>query len=274
MKSKITGGSTSFLFTKRLLNKYDVRYYRCTETGFIQTEEPFWLKDAYSSAITKLDIGLPFRNIYLSERVSKLLRTNFNYKGIFLDYAGGYGLFTRLMRDKGFNYFNTDKYCQNLFAEHFDFSDLSSNSTFELVSAFEVFEHLTDPVKEIKSMLEFSDSLLFSTELQPNNLADINEWWYLSLETGQHISFYNIESLAYIAKQLGYHFYTDEKFLHLFSKEIFDKDVLKPVRDNFLLRKLKKIVKKADEKKYGKTESLLMTDMQYIINKLNSWLLS
>src|SRR5258707_10130160 len=103
MKSKITGGDTSLLFTKKILNKYDVSYYRCNDTGFIQTEEPFWLEEAYSSVITKLDIGLPYRNIDLSERVSRLLATKFNNKAIFLDYAGGYGLFTRLMRDKGFN---------------------------------------------------------------------------------------------------------------------------------------------------------------------------
>jgi hypothetical protein len=269
MKSKITGGDTSLLFTKRILNKYDVKYYRCDETGFIQTEDPYWLEEAYSSVITKLDIGLPYRNIDLSERVSKLLATKFNYKGIFLDYAGGYGLFTRLMRDKGFNFYNTDKYCQNLFAEHFDLTDLPPAATFELVSAFEVFEHLPNPIEEIKNILEFSDNLLFSTELQPEKLADINNWWYLALETGQHIAFYNVESLTYIAKHLGYNFYTDGKFLHLFTKQLFSKDVIKPVRDNFLLRKTKKIVKKIDEIKYGRMESLLMTDWQYIKDKLN-----
>src|ERR1019366_9454449 len=156
MKSKITGGETSLLFTKKILNKYDVKYYRCNDTGFIQIEDPFWLNEAYSSVITKLDIGLPYRNIILSERVSKLLATQFNYKGIFLDYAGGYGLFTRLMRDKGFNFYNTDKYCQNLFAEYFDLADLPDETTFELVSAFEVFEHLVNPIEEIKVILEFS----------------------------------------------------------------------------------------------------------------------
>ena len=166
MKSKITGGETTLLFTQKILNKYEVKYYRCNETGFIQTEEPFWLEEAYSSAITKLDIGLVSRNIYLSERVSKFIATKFNRKGIFLDYAGGYGLFTRLMRDKGFNYYHTDKFCQNLFAESFDLTDLPTDTTFEVVTAFEVFEHLPDPVEEIKSMLEFFAITALFTELQ------------------------------------------------------------------------------------------------------------
>ena len=97
MQSKITGGDTTLLFTAKLLNQYDVKYYRCNQTGFIQTEDPYWLNEAYSSAITKLDVGLVYRNVELSDRVSKILVKYFNPNGTFLDYAGGYGLLTRLM---------------------------------------------------------------------------------------------------------------------------------------------------------------------------------
>ena len=120
MQSKITGGATSLMFTPKVLNKYDVKFYRCADTDFIQTEEPYWLADAYSSAITKLDVGMVFRNLQLAERTNKLLLASFNKNGKFLHYAGGYGLFTRLMRDRGFNFYHTDPYCQNLFAEYFD----------------------------------------------------------------------------------------------------------------------------------------------------------
>ena len=68
MKSKITGGDTSLLFEKKVLGKFDVKYFRCEDTGFIQTEDPYWLEESYSSAITKLDIGLPYRNIQQSEK--------------------------------------------------------------------------------------------------------------------------------------------------------------------------------------------------------------
>jgi len=270
MKSKITGGDTTLLFTKKVLNNYDVRYYKCNQTGFIQTDEPYWLPEAYSSAISKLDVGLVSRNLNLSDRVGKLLKVKFNYKGVFLDYAGGYGLFARLMRDKGFNFYSTDKYCQNLFAENFDLINLPQDVNFELVTAFEVFEHLSDPIEEIKEILKFSKNLLFSTELLPRQLTNINTWWYLSPETGQHISFYNFESLSFIANKLGYNFYTDGSFLHLFSKQLFDKDILIPTRENYLLRKAKKFVKKAEERKYGAQESLVMTDWQYIKDKLRS----
>jgi 2-polyprenyl-3-methyl-5-hydroxy-6-metoxy-1,4-benzoquinol methylase len=268
MQSKITGGDTTLLFTARVLNKYDVKYYRCNQTGFIQTEEPYWLEEAYSSAITQLDIGLPYRNINLAERVSKLLIRNFNYEATFLDYAGGYGLFTRLMRDKGFNFYHTDQYCQNLFAEHFELTDLPPNTKFELVTAFEVFEHLPNPLAEIKQMLEYTDNLLFSTELQPDGVKNLNDWAYFATETGQHIAFYNQASLKAIATQLGYNFYTDGSFLHLFTKATFANNPLAPVKESFLLRKAKKFIAKA-ERKLGMPDGLLMRDWKYIKDKLN-----
>lgn len=269
MQSKITGGDTTLLFTATILNKYDVKYYRCNETGFIQTEEPYWLEEAYSSAITKLDIGLPYRNNYLADIVSKVLAKHFNAKGKFLDYAGGYGLFTRLMRDKGFNFYNTDKFCQNLFAEYFDLTDLPENTEFELTTTFEVFEHLANPIAEIRQMLQYSDSLLFSTELQPkSDLKSTSDWHYFTTETGQHIAFYNEASLNYIAQQLGYNFYTDGAFVHLFTKRKFDANPLEKKRDSFLLRKAKKFVKRAEQQEYPMPESLLMTDYNYIKSKL------
>lgn len=268
MQSKITGGETELLFTAKVLNKYDVQYFRCKDTGFIQTETPYWLEESYSSAITKLDIGLPYRNLLMVDAVGKILGKHFNSHGRFLDYAGGYGLFTRLMRDNGYDFYNTDEYCQNFFAEYFDLSDLPSGSTFELTTAFEVFEHLPDPMNEIKLMLQYSDNLLFSTQLQPGNLKTVTDWWYFAPETGQHIAFYTADALSYIARQLGYNFYTDGKSLHLFSKNTFSVNPMIIPRDSFVLRKTKKMVKKAENKIYPKLESLMTKDYEMIKGKL------
>lgn len=266
MQSKITGGDTVLLFTAKILNKFNVAYYRCNDTGFIQAEEPYWLDEAYSSAITKLDVGLTHRNLMLSGSVGKLLLDYFNYNGVFLDYAGGYGLFTRLMRDKGFNFYNTDKFCQNLFAEYFDIKDLPCKTKFEAVTAFEVLEHLVNPIKDIQEMLEFSENLIFSTELQPQTIEKISDWSYFSTETGQHIAFYNEASLKVIAKQLGFNFYTDGKFLHLFTKKKFAVNPLSAVKEKFLLRKAKKFIRKTEK---SPLESLLMTDWKHIKDTIN-----
>ena len=69
----------------------------------------------------------------------------FDPKAKFLDYGGGYGMLVRLMRNYGFDFYYFDKYCQNLFANGFDLKD-SACSRFELLTAFELFEHFSEPV--------------------------------------------------------------------------------------------------------------------------------
>jgi hypothetical protein len=268
MISKITGGPTRHLFTTSVLNKYNVQYFECLDTGFIQTEEPFWLEEAYSSAITKLDIGLPQRNVTLSERTAKIISSSFDPQQYFLDYAGGYGMFTRMMRDKGFKFYHTDVYCQNLFAEYFDLKDSPANARFELVTAFEVFEHLVDPDKGINELLKFSDNILFSTELVPKKeIKNPGDWWYFIPETGQHISLYTEKALASLAEEHGLFFHTDGIGLHLFTKVKFAYNPVQ-TRDPFLLRKMKKLVKNLERSTYPSPESLLQADWEMINSKL------
>jgi hypothetical protein len=38
-----------------------------------------------------------------------------------------------------------------------------------------VFEHLADPLGEVKKMLEFSDNILFTTELQPKSYEELKD---------------------------------------------------------------------------------------------------
>lgn len=271
MKSKLTGGPTTFLFNKRILNKYDVKYYICNETGFIQTEEPFWLDEAYESVITKLDVGLVERNLRMTAFTSELLLKFFNYKGIFLDYAGGYGLFTRMMRDKGFDFYHTDQYCPNLFAEYFDLDCLTETNSFELITAFEVLEHLVNPVQDISRILECSDALLFTTELRAMEAPEVKDWHYISAETGQHIAFYSRYALEYLAKRFGCFFYSDGQFIHLFTKNELAKDPFsQPIRDPFLLRKAKKYVRKVESKSKIELKSLIAHDWELIRQKISN----
>lgn len=217
MKCNICDNNTNILDQIEVLKKYKVNYYKCTQCNFIQTETPYWLNEAYSNAITSLDIGLIGRNNMLSNIVAALIKSQFDPNAKFLDYGGGYGIFVRLMRDKGFNFYRQDIYCDNLFARNFDITDLPPQTKFELLTAFEVFEHLVNPVEEIKKMLQHSDSILFSTELQPTENVTPENWWYFIQETGQHLSLYSRKSLLALAEKLSLHLYTDNKGLHLLS---------------------------------------------------------
>lgn len=221
MDCKICNSKTIPVFSADILaGKYNVVYYSCSRCGFLQTEEPYWLNEAYKSAINRTDTGIVKRNILLSRVVSSLLYFYFNKQGKMLDYAGGHGLFTRMMRDIGFDFYWSDKYADNIFARGFEYS---SADRIDLITAFEVFEHLVNPLDEIDKMITITDNILFSTTLLPQPLPKPEDWWYYGLDHGQHVSLYSKKTLLFIAQKYRLNLCSD-KDLHLFtSKKISDK---------------------------------------------------
>ena len=204
------------IFKSKILNKYDVSYFQCKKCKHIQTEHPYWLKEAYSSAIADADTGLLSRNLTLSKITATVIYFLFDKNKRHLDYAGGYGVLTRLMRDSGFDYYWEDLKSKNLFANGFE---AESGDSFQIVSAFEFLEHIEDPVSEIKNVFKKYDNsaFLFSTMLYKEPLD--KDWWYFTFATGQHISFYKKETLSYIAEKLGLNFYTNGVNMHLMTKK-------------------------------------------------------
>lgn len=219
MNCKICQQPSNFIFEKNILLKYPVKYHQCTNCGFIQTDEVFWLKEAYENAITSLDIGILVRNNFLVENISRIIDVCFPKANIFLDFAGGYGLFVRSMRDKGYNFFRQDYFCENIFSKHFDLEDITETQ-FDIVTAFEVFEHLENPLEEIEKISKYSSTIIFSTDLVPSTIPEIENWVYIAHETGQHIAFYTEKSLQIIAEKLEKNYYRNGN-LHIFTNEIF-----------------------------------------------------
>lgn len=202
----------------QLLARHTVQYFRCQDCGFIQTEEPYWLEEAYSQKITDSDIGLVDRNLRLAMVSRALISIFFNAGAKFLDYGGGYGLFVRLMRDAGYDFYLWDKYASiNLFAKGFE-AELSDHSAYELVTAFEVFEHLVAPLEDIETMLACSRNIFFSTVLVPPEAPKLGDWWYYGLEHGQHVSFYSRDSLVYLAKRFNLNFISNGGSLHFLTE--------------------------------------------------------
>ena len=201
-----------------LLAKYKVQYFRCSRCGFIQTQDPYWIGEAYSNPVASTDIGLINRNIRLSAVTKAMIRLFFDQGGRFVDYGGGYGLFVRLMRDEGFDFYWEDEYCPNLFAQGFSIHDHSLGQ-FELLTAFEVFEHFIDPLEQITRLFDFSRNILFSTVLIPSPAPFPDDWWYYAVEHGQHTSLFSIKSLQYIARKFSLHFCTDGKSLHSMTEK-------------------------------------------------------
>jgi hypothetical protein len=198
-----------------ILGKHRVKYFRCTNCGFIQTETPYWLEEAYSTAITRLDVGLMRRNLVNCELTSAVLNLLFPKASNAVDFGAGHGVFVRLMRDKGFNFSWFDRYATNDYARGFEYKE---GSKYDLLTAFEVLEHLVDPVSEISALMDISDNVFVSTCIVPEPVPALSDWWYYSQITGQHIAFYTRESLRILAARFGRTLVSHGAY-HLFSRE-------------------------------------------------------
>jgi glycosyltransferase involved in cell wall biosynthesis len=219
MRCKVCDSRSKFFFSNKIINKYDVSYFQCSSCGFVQTEDPYWLDEAYSSPITDSDIGILMRNEMLFQLSGNIIMTFFNHDAKFLDYGAGYGLFVRMMRDRGIDFSWNDQYCDNLFSKGFEGS---VEEPYELITSFEVFEHLVDPVETIGRLTQSSKNILFSTELLPPSNPTADDWWYYCPHEGQHISIFTLKSLAIIAERFGLNLYSNGSFFHLLTEKSID----------------------------------------------------
>ena len=203
---KVCSSSLQEQFRAKILSKYGIAYYACNKCGFLQTESPFWLEESYHKSINLSDTGSLLRSLHLAEIASVIIYFFFDKSARHLDYAGGYGLFTRRMRDIGFDFFWHDKYTPNLIARGFEYRE--GKGEIELITSFESFEHFVDPLKEIETMLSISGNIIFTTELLPVPLPHPEKWYYYGLHHGQHVSFYSLQTLRFLAGKYGLHLYS------------------------------------------------------------------
>lgn len=199
----------------RLLGKYDVAYFLCPRCDLLQTETPYWLEEAYRQSISTLDTGLIHRNIMTSRRVARFCILNGLEKVSGLDFAGGYGILVRMLRDLGLDFFWSDKYSPNLAAMGFA---AAPGRKYAIVTAFEVFEHFNEPEGQIGEILASSpDFLLMETTLRESRSVPGLEWKYYAQQSGQHVAFYSQATCEFIAEKFGYHFRREGRLL-VFSK--------------------------------------------------------
>jgi hypothetical protein len=211
----ISGSALKPVFSATVLGRHEVTYYYCKESGLLKTEQPFWLEDAYQDAISGADTGLVQRNISNSHILEPILGCLGLAQGRLLDFAGGYGLLTRLMRDKGFDCYTTDKYCANIFAQTFEpGTDFKADALF----AFEVMEHIEDPLSLVRDLFKCYScrTLIFSTVTFGPTVPG-KDWWYYGFESGQHITFYQPWTLALLADLLECTYYMLRPDLHLIT---------------------------------------------------------
>jgi len=255
MKCRICNNESTLAFRGKVMASYEGAYHHCSRCGFLQVEDPFWLDEAYENPINPFDTGILTRNLQFADAVSTLVYHLFDHRGKYLDYSGGYGIFTRLMRDRGFDWYWKDPYTDNLLARGFEHR---GGDPISLVTAFECFEHFLEPRDSLEEIVSISRNILFSTVLLPDPLPGPGKWWYYSPEHGQHVSFYSCESLRQLGKLYGLNFVSNGHNLHLFSEN--------PVREGkfrFFLKYRKYFLLPVKRKMQSKTEK----DMKDLVGR-------
>lgn len=209
---RVCGAEAEQLWVGRLLD-VDVQYYECARCGYVQTENPYWLDRAYANAINDSDTGIIARNLINTRIVIATLWLLGKVDEKVVDYAGGYGILVRLLRDQGIDALWSDPYCDNVVARGFEHTDERA----ALVTAFEAFEHFVDPSAELKRMLSIAPNVLLSTLVIPTPAPPHGNWWYYGREHGQHVGLYRVKTLRALAEKHGKTLVTDGNSYHLIT---------------------------------------------------------
>ncbi|MDJ0689875.1 MAG: methyltransferase domain-containing protein [Xenococcaceae cyanobacterium MO_188.B32] len=221
---RLCEGKAVYLFSKKLLQKYEVAFFRCHQCKSLQTEAPYWLDEAYAGLRSIPDIAAV-------ERVQKLQLIVYFVAKIFglspndkiLDWGGGDGLLVRMLRDLGLDAYLLDKYITNRYAVGFE-DRLSQH--YKMITCFETWEHFSNPKIEIEKQFQRQPEIIFlSTSIYKSQ--GIN-WNYLTPLSGRHVFFYSKTAMEWIAHQFGY------EFLNYNNFSIFYKSHLTPKPQWFL----------------------------------------
>lgn len=192
-----------------------VYYRRCMRCGFVFTTAfDAWDFRAFSENIYNSDyivVDPDFTELRPSGNAKLVAEAFQGAKAAIaiLDYGGGAGLLAAMLRDAGFQASTYDPFSE--------FNQMPSGK-FDLVTSFEVLEHVPDPkstVATMVSLLKKPGAILFSTLVQPPEFESVGlNWWYAAPRNG-HISLYSTQALARLFETHGMRVASFSSNLHI-----------------------------------------------------------
>jgi hypothetical protein len=203
-----------------------IYYYRCAACGFIFTTQfdeathEELKRHIYNDEYVRVDPDyVSYRPAGNAKFVADCIGEHKDSISI-LDYGGGNGVLANHLRELGFNNVETYDPFTEVFATR-------PNGKFNIVLAFEVVEHVPNPLKTFQDMVTFLDLqrgvLFFSTWLLPTDIDSYNvRWPYIAPRNG-HFSIHTSSSLGLVLGKCGLAITSaSDRVLHCACREIPD----------------------------------------------------
>ena len=154
-----------------------------------------------------------------AEALNRIFCENLN-EIVHLDYGGGNGKLSDLLRHSNWNSRSYDPFPDDV---PMDFNA----GTFNLITVFEVFEHVPNPLTMmdniVKALSPAHGIVLFST-LASDGFIKQNErltWWYVAPRNG-HIGIHSLKSLQILGERFGLEFRSLSPGVHAYFKILPD----------------------------------------------------
>jgi glycosyltransferase involved in cell wall biosynthesis len=224
---RLCGGLTHLSFRKQLLGRHNVGYFRCDSCASLQTEEPYWMEQAYAKDSDRFDTGKASRaltNFFALPQLLQILQVD--KADVAVDVGACGGLFARLMRDVGFNFFSHEVMGNNGYNGGYSWKDLDRPCL--LITLFEVAEKFVNPAQEWQRLLACNPQwLIGSTDFYVDQSDD---WLGLRADSGQQVFFYSQGALSLLAQQTGRFYYNLGKYF-LITRQPLDAVVIEQIRN-------------------------------------------
>jgi 2-polyprenyl-6-hydroxyphenyl methylase/3-demethylubiquinone-9 3-methyltransferase len=186
------------------LSGIPIYYHRCPQCGFIFTtafdaftHEDFG-REIYNDQYARFDPDyLEARPKTNAEYLARIFGNSMNIS--ILDYGGGSGQLAERLRQQGFTRVET----YDPFVPQFS---TRPQATFDLLLAFEVIEHTPRPREVFADMLSLLNNpgmALYSTAIQPPEIAQQGvNWWFIAPRNG-HCSIHTSQSLDILSRHFN-----------------------------------------------------------------------
>jgi hypothetical protein len=183
-----------------------ISYRRCADCGFLFTDAfDDWSEaqfgehiynDGYAAVDPDYQLSRPRNNAGLVDRLWGQYKEQLRV----LDYGGGNGVLCETLRAAGYPVAVSYDPLVPQYAQR-------PEGKFNLVTCFETFEHMPDPLAGIASILASVDEpgfVMLSTVVQPMEFDKIGlDWWYIGPRNG-HISIFSHQALVLAWQRYGY----------------------------------------------------------------------